>query len=172
MVAPMVRQGAPNAKPVAMPAFQGKLSDREIAAVADYVAGTLSDPAARSATSSEGGTLYRLYCAGCHSTTGRGGALAGGQNAPRFQGIPGARAWAAMIRGPGNMPAFAGSAFDVRQQAAVGRYVNVLTAPPSPGGQGLGWIGPVVEGAVAMLAVVGLVLVGVWLAWRKGGSSA
>lgn len=163
----MVRQGAPQA----MPAFAGKLTDAEITAVAEYVATKLSDPAARTAKTSDGGVLYRLYCAGCHSSTGRGGSLAGGQNAPWFQGIPAARAWAAMLRGPSNMPIFAGSAFDVRQQAAVGRYVDVLTAPPSPGGDGLGWVGPVAEGCVAMLAVVGLVLGGVWLAWRKGGST-
>lgn len=163
IVAPMVRAGGDG-----MPAFEKRLTDAQIDAVSRTVATEIADPEARKATVAEGGVTFRLYCAGCHSTSGVGGAMAGGKNAPALQDIPAANALSAMLRGPGNMPEFV-AALDVRQRAAVSRYVNLLQEPPSPGGLGLGWIGPVAEGAVAMLAVVGLVLIGIWLAWRKGG---
>jgi ubiquinol-cytochrome c reductase cytochrome c subunit len=73
-----------------------------------------------------------------------------------------------MILGRGNMPAFAGNTFDVRQQTSVALYVQVLVPePPSPGGYGLGYLGPVPEGAAGAVALFLLILVAVWLAWRS-----
>ena len=57
-----------------------------------------------------------------------------------------------MIIGRSNMPDFAGTTLDVRQQAAVALYVELLQKPPSPGGWGLGYIGPVTEGLAASAA--------------------
>jgi ubiquinol-cytochrome c reductase cytochrome c subunit len=160
LVAPMVEQGG-----ISMPPFAGVLSAADVDAVAQYVSQELADPAARKAEVSPGGDLYRLYCAGCHSATGRGGALTRGPNAPDISQYPAAEALAAMILGRGNMPAFAGNTLDVQQQAAVGLYVEVLVDPPSPGGHGLGYLGPVPEGAVGAVALLLLLLLAVWLAW-------
>ena len=162
IVAPMVERGG-----ISMPPFGGVLSDAQIQAVAGYVAGELSAPEARTAKVADGGQIYRLYCAGCHSTTGRGGALTRGPNAPNIAQYPAAEALAAMILGRGNMPAFAGNTLDVRQQAAVALYVNVIVEPPSPGGRGLGYWGPVPEGAVSSIALLLLILIAVWLAWNS-----
>ena len=163
LVAPMVTQGGIN-----MPPFAGVLSDQDVNAVAEYVAQELADPAARTAEVSPGGDLFRLYCSGCHSATGSGGAMAKGPNAPNIRRYPPAEALAAMILGRGNMPAFAGNTFDVRQQAAVALYVQVLAPqPPSPGGNGLSYLGPVTEGAAGGVALLLLILVAVWLAWRS-----
>jgi ubiquinol-cytochrome c reductase cytochrome c subunit len=162
LVAPMVEQGG-----IQMPAFGDQLSEAQIQAVAEYVAASVADPAARTAVVADGGQIYRLYCAGCHSATGRGGALTRGRNAPDISQYPAAEALAAMILGRGNMPAFAGNTLDVRQQAAVGLYVNVLVDPPSPGGRGLGYLGPVTEGAVSALALLILIFLAVWLAWKS-----
>ena len=94
--------------------------------------------------------------------------MAEGRNAPNIRRYPPAEALAAMILGRGNMPAFAGNTFDVRQQAAVALYVQVLAPePPSPGGNGLGYLGPVTEGAAGGVALLLLILVAVWLAWRS-----
>ena len=83
--------------------------------------------------------------------------------------MPAANALAAVIRGPGNMPVFTGT-LDVRQQASVALYIQAtLVAPATPGGFGLGFIGPVVEGIVSWVALVALIFIAVWLAWRKGG---
>jgi ubiquinol-cytochrome c reductase cytochrome c subunit len=162
LVAPMVEEGG-----IQMPAFGDQLSSAEIQGVAQYVAAHIADPAARTAVVSDGGEIYRLYCAGCHSTTGRGGALTRGRNAPDLTRFPAAEALAAMILGRTNMPAFAGNTLDVRQQAAVGLYVGVLVDPPSPGGHGLGYLGPVTEGAVSAIALLILIFLAVWLAWKS-----
>ncbi len=162
LVAPMVKQGG-----ISMPPFVGVLSDADISAVAEFVSQELADPPAREAEVAPGGDTYRLYCAGCHSATGRGGALTRGRNAPNIAQYPAAEALAAMILGRGNMPAFAGNTLDVRQQAAVALYVDVLVSPPSPGGNGLGYLGPVPEGAVGAIALFLLILIAVWLAWKS-----
>ena len=162
LVAPMVEKGG-----IQMPSFGDQLSDAQIQGVAKYVAQTVADPEARTAIVADGGEIYRLYCAGCHSTTGRGGALTRGRNAPDISQYPAAEALAAMILGRGNMPAFAGNTLDVRRQTAVGLYVGVLVDPPSPGGRGLGYLGPVTEGAVSAIALLILIFLAVWLAWKS-----
>ena len=162
LVAPMVEEGG-----ITMPSFGDQLSDAQIQGVAEFVAAHIADPEARTAVVADGGEIYRLYCAGCHSTTGRGGALTRGRNAPDISQYPAAEALAAMILGRGNMPAFAGNTLNVRQQAAVGLYVGVLVDPPSPGGRGLGYLGPVTEGAVSAIALLILIFLAVWLAWKS-----
>jgi ubiquinol-cytochrome c reductase cytochrome c subunit len=163
LVSSMVEQGGVN-----MPPFGGVLSSRDIDAVAQFVSQELADPASRTAETPQGGDLFRLYCSGCHSSTGSGGAMPVGRNAPNIRQFPPAEALAAMILGPGNMPALAGNTFDVRQQTSVALYVQVLAPdPPSPGGAGLGYLGPVPEGAVGAVALLLLILVAVWLAWRS-----
>jgi ubiquinol-cytochrome c reductase cytochrome c subunit len=163
LVAPMVVQGGVN-----MPPFRGVLSDQDVNAVAEYVSQELADPESRRAEVSPGGDLFRLYCSGCHSATGSGGAMPAGNNAPDIRPYPAAEALAAMILGRGNMPAFAGNSFDVRQQTSVALYVQVFVPdPPSPGGHGLGYLGPVTEGAVGGVALLLLILIAVWLAWRS-----
>jgi ubiquinol-cytochrome c reductase cytochrome c subunit len=163
LVAPMVEQGGIN-----MPPFGGVLGQNDIDAVAQYVSQELAAPESRSAEVAPGGDLFRLYCSGCHSATGSGGAMPVGNNAPNIRQYPAAEALAAMILGRGNMPAFAGNTFDVRQQTSVALYVQVLAPdPPSPGGHGLGYLGPVPEGAVGAVALLLLILVSVWIAWRS-----
>jgi ubiquinol-cytochrome c reductase cytochrome c subunit len=162
LVAPMVQQGG-----IQMPSFATQLTEAQIQAVAEYVSQEIADSAARTADASDGGQIYRLYCAGCHSTTGRGGAMARGGNAPDIAQYPAAEALAAMILGRGNMPVFAGHALDVRQQTSVALYVDVLVHAPSPGGAGLGYLGPVPEGAVGAAALLILIVIAVWLAWKS-----
>jgi len=162
LVAPMVRQGG-----IQMPSFARQLTDAQIQQVAQYVSQQIAAPVARSANASDGGQIFRLYCAGCHSTTGRGGAMARGRNAPDISQYPAAEALAAMILGRGDMPVFAGHALDVRQQTSVALYVDVLVHAPSPGGAGLGYLGPVPEGAVGAGALLILIFIAVWLAWKS-----
>ena len=154
-----------------MPAFEGSLAADQIQNVSEYVAQQLADPEARKAELGEGGEWYRLYCSGCHGATGRGGALSRTPNAPSFAGMPAANALAAMEIGPSAMPVFA-STLDARQKAAITRYVQEIVTPASPGGNGLGFIGPVIEGAVAWFFLIVLILIAVWLAWGKGRERA
>jgi quinol---cytochrome-c reductase cytochrome c subunit len=158
---------------IAMPSFSKgfpspPLSSRQIQAISDFVAANNADPVARTANAADGGVIFRLYCSGCHGETGRGGALVGGKNAPSLAKYPAAEAIAAMIIGRSNMPVFAGTTLDVRQQAAVALYVQTLEQPASPGGRGLGYIGPVAEGLVSFAGLAVLLLFAGWLAWGKG----
>jgi len=170
LVAQMVERGrqAPTPAKVQMPAFAGVLSDQQIESVAEYVSGVLSDPAARGAQASAGGVMFRLYCSGCHSAAGRGGALVEGVNAPSLRLHPAAVALAAVIIGPGNMPVFTGGTLDTRQQTAVALYIQALQTNPSYGGNDLDAIGPVAEGFAAVIALALLILFTVWLEWGKG----
>lgn len=160
LVGPMVVEGG-----IGMPGFAGVLSDQDVDAVSAFVADELADPEARTAEVTPGGDLFRLYCSGCHSAIGSGGAMPNLNNAPNIRQYPPAEAIAAMILGRGNMPSFAGNTFDVRQQASVALYVQVIDDPPSPGGAGIGFLGPVPEGAVGAVALLVLILIAVWLAW-------
>ena len=162
LVGPMVSQGG-----IQMPAFKDALTQQQIDAVAHYVATSIADPASHDAELGRGGDLYRLYCAGCHSATGRGGALTAGQNAPDIAQFPAAEALAAMILGRREMPAFAGNTFDVTQQTSVALYVDRLIEPESPGGAGLWYLGPVPEGLFGGIGLVLLVVLAVWLAWKS-----
>jgi ubiquinol-cytochrome c reductase cytochrome c subunit len=162
IVAGMVEEGG-----FEMPPFGSALDSSQIAAVSEYVAADLAAPEARTADIVRGGELYRLYCAGCHSATGRGGALAKGRNAPDISLHPAGQSLAAMIIGRRGMSAFAGNTFDVGQQAAVSRYVEMLVEPPSPGGHGLGYYGPVTEGFAAAGGLLVLIALAVWLAWKS-----
>lgn len=170
LVESMVRDGGRLLPGLAMPPFRTSLTNAEIKAVAGYVSQELADPASHAAQVADGGEIFRLYCSGCHGAMGRGGALAKGKNAASFAGKPAAAALAAMIIGPLNMPVFT-STLDVTQQAAVARYVQVLVTPPSPGGNGLGFRGPVAEGFATLLGLLALIVFAIWLAWGKKGKS-
>ena len=162
LVADMVTRGG-----IQMPAFR-QFTPAQVAAVSNFVATQIAAPVARTATVADGGVLFRLYCSGCHSSTGRGGAVSQGKNPPSLADYPAAEALAAMIIGRSNMPVFAGTTLGVRQQAAVALYVQTLQAPPSPGGWGLGFLGPVTEGLAAFFGLCALLVAAIWLAWGKG----
>ncbi len=127
----------------------------------------LADPAARTADVAYGGQIYRLYCAGCHSATGRGGALTRGRNAPNIALYPPAEALAAMILGRGNMPVVrrerAGRApADLGRAVRRGARRSAVTRRT-----GTRYLGPVPEGAVGAVALLILIFLAVWLAWKS-----
>jgi ubiquinol-cytochrome c reductase cytochrome c subunit len=130
-----------------MPVFANLMDEQQIQAVSDYVAQNVADPSTHGATDGEGSDVWRLYCTPCHGSTD---------------------ALIDMQEGPGEMPVFAGSALTNRQQTAVALYLqDVIAQPPSPGGWGLGYLGPVPEGFFALfLGLGGLV---VFARWAQGG---
>jgi ubiquinol-cytochrome c reductase cytochrome c subunit len=119
---------------------------------------------------SVGQDLFSLNCAACHTITGAGDALAFGTNAPSLQVhvITAQQVAEAMRTGPANMPRFSGNLTD-QQVADITSYVTGrLQHPTDPGGFGLGGVGPVAEGFVALLiGVGGLVLVCFWIGERS-----
>ncbi|WAL69564.1 c-type cytochrome [Amycolatopsis cynarae] len=118
-----------------------------------------------------GQEAYLANCAACHSSTGVGGPLTGGQVAPAlFQATPTQIAEAVRV-GPLLMPAFTQGQLPDDELNGIIAYLGYLQGKqgnPDPGGLSLGRIGPITEGAVGW----GLGLLLVVLVVRRLGSRA
>ncbi|MCU1503970.1 MAG: cytochrome c class [Ilumatobacteraceae bacterium] len=112
-----------------------------------------------------GGGLYRAQCAACHQWAGEGGALRFG-NAPSLFAATPTQVAEAVRTGPGAMPVFGQAALDDTQLRDVVGYVEVLDHPDDAGGQPLWHLGPLTEGAAALVALAGLVVVLRWMGTR------
>lgn len=115
-----------------------------------------------------GNSLFTLNCAACHTITGAGDALAGGAYAPSLHVATTTQISEAIRSGPGNMPRFAEGDITNAEVRDITSYVHsVIQHPVDRGGFGLGGIGPVGEGFVALLIGVGLLmLVCFWIGER------
>ena len=154
--------------PEHMPSFVDTLSLPEIHAVADYVTQDLAVIPFSTGDISQGGMLFRQYCAACHRTAVRGGALAFvGTNAPALISKSGAIVAGAIRWGPGPMPAFPARAISDQQIWSIVDYVRYVQHPPNPGGNAMNWYGPVAEGFAAWVGLLLLVLLTFWI--EKGG---
>ena len=146
--------------PSHMPAFSRVLSVEQIRAVSYYVTTQLAVIPLAAGDLSEGGKLFRLYCAPCHRTAVRGGPLAfAGRNAPALTNKSAALVAGAIRWGPGTMPSFPPAVLNNRQLDSVVQYVRFVQHPPNPGGNPLKYFGPGSEGLAA--AVVVLILIGI-----------
>lgn len=148
-----------------MDSFQGKLTEDQIKAVADYVVttfGTTGDVP-------EGGVLFRLNCAGCHGASARGGALIYSEdNAPNLLDVATPEISAAIRSGPSTMPAYNEGALTDAQVADIASYVASIQSPPQPGGLEMTYHGPVSEGLIAILGGLGAaILTALWM--ERGG---
>ena len=150
----------PKGQPVRKPKAFGAA---EIRALVAYVASLGPGPAIpdvdeHAGSLSEGGTLFRLNCAACHSSAGVGGALSYGSDAPSLRGATSTQIAEAIRTGPGQMPVFGRTTFSNRQVDSITRYVKYLQNPDDPGGFSLGRVGPITEGMVALLIGMPLLL--------------
>jgi ubiquinol-cytochrome c reductase cytochrome c subunit len=116
-----------------------------------------------------GNSLFVLNCAGCHTITGAGDALAEGFYAPSLHKIYPRQIAEAIRTGPTQMPHFGPGNLSNRQVADIVKYVTTtIQHPVNRGGLGLGGIGPVAEGFIGLLFGVGaMMLVAFWLGDRK-----
>jgi ubiquinol-cytochrome c reductase cytochrome c subunit len=127
-------------------------------------------PHLNGANQSVGASLFSLNCAACHTITGAGDALAYGTNAPSLQNrqVSPQQVAEAIRIGPANMPRFSGNLSDAQVRDIVSYVTGRLQHPTNPGGFGLGGVGPVAEGFVALLiGVGGLALVCFWIGERS-----
>lgn len=123
------------------------------------------DPAAGNLQ--DGANLYEENCAACHSSTGIGGALTSGLQAPPLvevrpslsprQIVEAIRLGGAGLR-TGKMPKFGPDTLSQQQVNSIVRYVQYLENPDNRGGASLARIGPVAEGFVAWIGAM-LILV-------------
>jgi ubiquinol-cytochrome c reductase cytochrome c subunit len=116
-----------------------------------------------------GNSLFVLNCAGCHTITGAGDALAEGFYAPSLHRIYPRQIAEAIRTGPTQMPHFGPGNLSNRQVADIVKYVTTtIQHPVNRGGLGLGGIGPVAEGFIGLLFGLGaMMLVAFWLGDRK-----
>jgi ubiquinol-cytochrome c reductase cytochrome c subunit len=104
-----------------------------------------------------GQSTFQANCAPCHGTTGRGGAV-GPQIAPPVVHADAVQVAEAIRIGPGTMPVFDASTIDQRALDSLVRYVEYLRRPDDRGGTGLGGVGPLIEGFVALVGGLGLIV--------------
>ncbi|HEY7281805.1 MAG TPA: c-type cytochrome [Actinomycetota bacterium] len=104
-----------------------------------------------------GQATFQANCAPCHGTTGRGGAV-GPQDAPPVVHATSTQVAEAVRIGPGTMPVFDESTIDQHTLNSLVAYVEYLRTPDDRGGSGLGGVGPLIEGFVALVGGLGLVV--------------
>jgi ubiquinol-cytochrome c reductase cytochrome c subunit len=115
-----------------------------------------------------GGELFRVNCASCHSNAGRGGALSSGKFAPSLNNVNQRQIYAAMLTGPQNMPVFGDNQLTPDQKREIIAYIQNLKTDKDPGGWNIGRIGPVSEGlAIFLVGVVALVFTALWIAGKS-----
>lgn len=151
------------AQSVAIAAFVGSL-----APVRDGFPDGIPRVNTKAANLATGNSLFVLNCAACHTITGAGDALANGAYAPSIHPATAYQVAEAIRTGPGDMPVFGPKTLSNQQVADIVKYVvDSIQHPDNRGGIGLGGIGPVAEGFVALLiGVGGLMLVAFWLGER------
>jgi ubiquinol-cytochrome c reductase cytochrome c subunit len=151
-----------------------RLTKKEAAEVAAWInsltpsAPYIPDVHTKGANLTQGATLFALNCAACHTITGAGDALAYGTYAPTLHLATPTQIAEAIRTGPGNMPRFTGNLSDAQVRDIVAYVSEKIQHPSDPGGYGLGGVGPVTEGFVALLfGVGGLMLVSFWIGDRS-----
>jgi len=96
-----------------------------------------------------------------------GDELAYGTNAPTLHTATATQVAEAIRTGPGDMPRFTGNLSDSQVRNIVAYVTEYIQHPTNPGGDGLGGVGPVAEGFVALLfGVGGFMLICFWIGDR------
>ncbi|WP_144758538.1 cytochrome c [Curtobacterium sp. 9128] len=149
-----------------------QFTNDQIDAMAAYVASLGPGPAVPSssltdgkdADTAAGAELFRINCAMCHNVAGAGGALTEGKYAPKLTDVSGKHIYEAMLTGPQNMPVFNDLNITPQQKADIISYLKYVQDNASPGGFGLGALGPVAEGLFIWIFGLGAVVaMTVWL---------
>jgi ubiquinol-cytochrome c reductase cytochrome c subunit len=146
------------------------LNNAQIDALIRYVSSLGKGPAVprphpERGTVSQGMTLFRSHCAGCHQIVGEGGYVTNAVPPALGDATPTQIAEAVRI-GPYVMPEFSTKAISDKQLNSIIRYVEYANHPDNRGGWSLGNIGPVPEGLVSWF-IAGSALLGVCLVIGK-----
>jgi ubiquinol-cytochrome c reductase cytochrome c subunit len=115
-----------------------------------------------------GSELFRLNCASCHNFTGRGGALSAGKFAQVLDPANEQEIYQAMLTGPQNMPKFSDRQLTPDEKKDIIAFIKDADSKVSPGGYGLGGLGPVTEGvAMWLVGIVALIGATLWIGSRS-----
>ena len=154
----------------------GQFNEEQTQQLAAYVASLGSGPAVpedeyldvSQGDAANGAKVFLANCAMCHNAAGAGGALTRGKFAPTLMGVSEQHIYEAMDTGPQNMPVFNDANITPDEKRDVITYLKTLESNTTPGGFGLGSLGPVSEGL--FIWTVGLAIVlgfTVWLTSRS-----
>jgi ubiquinol-cytochrome c reductase cytochrome c subunit len=123
------------------------------------------DPALGDAAA--GMALFRTNCAMCHGSVGGGGALTEGKYAPALHNTSPQHIYEAMLTGPQSMPVFNEANISPEGKRDIIAFL-VAQREGTPGGDGLGSIGPVAEGLWGWMVGLGLIVaITVWIGARS-----
>lgn len=138
----------------ALVTYVGGLQD---GAVADGPEIPSVDP--RAGDAATGGTIWRESCASCHAWGGTGGAMLD-RAAPNVRPATNQELAEAVRAGPFDMPRFGTAAVTDHELDSLAAFFDEeLRHPEDPGGWSIGHIGPVAEGAVALVAGLGALMI-------------
>ena len=126
--------------------------DPEIRALVAYVASLgpgppIPDPHPEQGSLSQGMSLFREHCAGCHQIVAQGGYVTGAIPPPLDRATPVQIAQAVRI-GPFVMPSFSQRQISDAELDSIVAYVEYAKSPDDRGGWPIGHVGPVPEGMV------------------------
>ncbi|WP_375474985.1 c-type cytochrome [uncultured Jatrophihabitans sp.] len=165
---PLAAQGAYAARKEAK---YDEAQTEQLAAFVENVGGGPKIPTGElrggSATIAAGGSLFRLNCASCHGTTGKGAPLSAGKIAPSLNEATDKQFYTAMLSGPESMPVFSDQEITPAQKRSIIAYVQALRSSADPGGAGVDRIGPVSEAIVIWAGGVGVLMIAIlWIGAR------
>ncbi|SDZ20903.1 ubiquinol-cytochrome c reductase cytochrome c subunit [Micromonospora pattaloongensis] len=148
-------------------------SAEEISALVGHVAsfgGGPQIPQVRPGDVVSGRDLFAANCAPCHGAAGSGAVLTNGWTAPPLYDSTAVQVAEAVRVGPGLMPAFPSQVLTDRQVDDLTSYVRQLRSERlDRGGGSLARLGPLAEGLVGWVVVLGLLVGAVrWLGRRAG----
>jgi ubiquinol-cytochrome c reductase cytochrome c subunit len=126
--------------------------DQEIEALIAYVASLgpglpIPDPQPEQGNASDGQSIFREHCAGCHQVAAQGGYLTGAV-APPLERATKVQIAEAVRIGPYVMPQFSEKQISDSELDSLIAYVQYAQDPDDPGGWAIGHVGPVPEGMV------------------------
>lgn len=110
-----------------------------------------------------GQRLFVANCAACHGAAAQGAAVSRGQVAPSLDLATPVQIAEAVRLGPSPMPRFGAAELSEEDLNSIIRYVLFIRSMPDPGGSGLGHEGPAIEGFVAWLLGLGLMVAAIRL---------
>jgi ubiquinol-cytochrome c reductase cytochrome c subunit len=140
------------------------LSPKEIDAITAYLSslaqGGVQIPTVHPGTGSlsVGQQVYEDNCAPCHGTTANGGAV-GPRSAPNLHHSTALQVAEAVRIGPSVMPIFDSTSISQPELDSLVRYVLYLRHPEDKGGQPLNRAGPLIEGFVAIVVGLGVLVI-------------
>ncbi len=114
-----------------------------------------------------GRSLFLYNCAPCHSSSGTGMIVAGGEFAPELYNTKPTQVAEAIRVGPGPMPEFTHKELSDKDMHDIVSYVGQLGPQQDIGGNGLDEFGPIAEMLFALLVLVPALVVVIRLMGKK-----